>query len=240
MNSQRVIKADSLRGLGQKVVFDLEDFEKRCDDHLAETRQEVARYLSEAERKAISAQEEAKKQGYEAGYAEGMRVADAEIQKRADAQARQEIDRALEHSFQTMETLSEAIARAKEEWLVRWETEAIRLSITISERILRGELQHRPELSHAMIKGILELVSSEQRLVVRLHPDDARYFQESDSKQGLRPHFRKSAEFRADADLDRGDCIVETDQGQLDGRIATQFEQFLKELVPEEEPNHHA
>lgn len=240
MDSQRVIKADSLREFGHKVVFDLEDFEKRCDDHLADTQQQVAKYLEEAKDQARRIQDEAKRHGYEEGYAAGMKKADEEIEKRAEAKARQEIDRGLQSGFQTLDTLSQAITKAKEEWLFRWEAAAIRLCIAMSEKILRAELANRPHLTQEMIREILDVVSSEQRLVVRIHPDDAPYFEQPADAQDERPRFHQVAEFVADPDLNPGDCLVESDQGILDGRIETQLNRFLAELMPyREAPGNH-
>ncbi len=231
MNNQRVIKADSLRELGRKVLFDFEDFHKRCDDHLTETRQKAEQFLTEAQQQAQLLEEQARQRGFEAGYAAGMEKAEAEIHSRAETQAKAETQKGLEAGQKVIGSLAKAVADARVEWQSRWESAAIQLCIAIAEKIIRTELAHRPELSQTMIQKLLEIASSEELLMARVHPEDAPFFQESSSSV----RFHQIVEIRPDDSLSRGDCIVELRQGELDGRVATQLRRLMEELTPVEE-----
>ena len=240
MSNQRIIKADALRGLGQKVLFNFEDFHKQCDDQLLETRQQAEQYLTEVQQRAITLQEEARKKGFEAGYAAGLKTADAEIQSRADAQAKVQTAQGLEAGRKVMDALAKAIDQAKVEWLNRWESAAIKLCAAIAEKIIRVELANRPNLSQGMIRKLLDVASSEQWLIARVHPDDGPLLEEPADSAGGSSRFQQIIEVRPDSTLSRGDCIVELEQGQLDGRVAVQLERLTEELVPREELPGHA
>jgi flagellar assembly protein FliH len=235
MDNQRVIKAYSLRELGQKVVFDFEDFHKRCDDHLEDTRQQAQEFLSQAREQVTSLEEQAQREGYEAGHAAGMRKADLEIQARADAQAKTAIAKGLQSGLAAVEGLAKSIADAKVEWLSRWETTAIKLCVSIAEKIIRAELSNQPNLSQSMIRELLEIASSEQRLIARVHPDDALSLNESAGSLDQFPRLRQMVECQPDPTLSRGDCVVLFEQGMMDGRVKTQLQRLTEELIPLEE-----
>ncbi len=235
MDRQRVIKSDSLRELGHKVVFDFEDFQQRCDDHLLQTRQQAQQLLSQTERKVVTLEEQARQAGYDAGYTAGMKQAESEIQTRANAQAQTQIRQGMKSGQEVIESLAKSVADAKIEWNSRWETTAVKLSASIAERILRAELAQRPELSQTMIRDLLEIASSESRLIARIHPEDAPFLEDADSSPEQFPRFRQMVEFQPDPTLNRGDCVVELEQGVLDGRVSTQLQRLIEELVPQEE-----
>jgi flagellar assembly protein FliH len=241
MEQQRILKAHSLRELGHKVVFELDDFHKQCDEHLAETRDQAQQYLHHAQREAGSLIEESRREGFQAGYAAGMQRAALEIQTKADAKAKSEIQLALAHGRKAFELLAQEIASAKIEWMTRWETNAIKLCVAIAEKVIRAELASQPRLSQTMIRELLEMASSEQRVIARVHPQDAEALNHPAEETGGFPRFRQMVEFRPDPSLSRGDCVVELEQGYLDGRITAQLERLTAELVPLEEPaNGHA
>lgn len=234
MENQRVLKAYSLREPGQKVVFEFEDFQQQLGDHLAETRQQAEHYWHKAQKDAQELFEKARRDGFQKGYAEGMQKSAAEIQTKAEAKARTEIERGLASGRKVIASLAQKMANARFEWLTRWETVAIPLCTAIAEKILRAELANRPELSQTMIRELLELASSEGRIVARVHPEDARMMDQRTNDTA--PRFGPAVEFRPDARLSRGDCVVELEQGELDGRIATQLARLTAELVPGEQP----
>jgi flagellar biosynthesis/type III secretory pathway protein FliH len=165
-----------------------------------------------------------------------MQKAEEEIQKRSDAKAKANTLTGLEDGRKILESLAKAIADAKVEWMTRWETTAIQLCVSIAEKIIRVELKQQPHLSQTMIRKLLEVASSEQSLIARVHPEDALLLEDSPDSPGQFSRFQQITEFRPDAGLCRGDCVVEFEQGQLDGRVSTQLQRLSEELVPHEEP----
>ena len=231
MDQQRVLKSYSLREPGQKVVFDFEDFEQRVGDQLAETRQEADRYLNKARDAARLLLEQSRQEGFEAGYAAGMQKAAIEIQTKADAKAKVEIHHGLASAKKVLDSLAKAVANAKSEWLTRWEATAIELCAAMAEKDIHAELASRPGLSLKMVRELLELASSEERVIARVHPQDAEAMMPQASDAGGASHLGPHIEFRADATLNRGDCVVELEHGKWDGSIATQLARLTAELV---------
>ena len=240
METPRVIKAESIRELGHRLVFDFEDFQDRCKEQISSARQQAGRVLSQAQIQAHSIQEEARKAGSQQGYQEGMKQAEAEIESRAKAQVQEILNERLKASLSSLEVMSQSLTEARTEWLTQWETSAIELCITISEKIIHSELAQRPELGQAMIRQLMEIASTGNRLVARLHPDDVEAIQQAADAFGLL-HFHEHLEVCSDPALDRGDCIIDSEHGQLDGRVKTQLDRIFAELSPKQNrPDSHA
>lgn len=232
MDTQRIIKADSMRQAGQKIVFDFQDFHQHCDSQLQKVQDHANQRISEAQERAISIEQQARSEGYQAGYAEGLKRANEEIQKRVDALAKHAIDEGLTHKLSIMDSLTEAIAEAKLKWMAHWERIAIEFSVLMAEKIIRSEIARQPEIPGEMIRNLLEVVSSEERVIVRVHPDDAQYFQDLNQTTSSSSPFHRFIEFQADSSLERGDCLAEMEFGMLDGRVATQLQRIQQELSP--------
>lgn len=238
MEHKRILKAYSLREPGQKVVFEFDDFQQRLGDHLAETRQQAEHYLHKAQHEAHELLDKSRREGFQAGYAAGMQKAALEIQTKADAKAKTEVEVGLASGRKVIDSLTREMAIARNEWLTRWETTAIELCAAIAEKILRAELANRPELSQTMIRDLVELASLEPRVIARVHPQDAEVMNQRMSSTGGAARLGPVVEFRPDASLSRGDCVVELEQGELDGRIAAQLARLTAELVPGESRGH--
>ncbi len=198
MENPRVIKAESVRELGHKLMFNFDDFQDQCNEQISSARQQAGRVLSQAQIQAQSIQEHARKTGYQEGYQEGMKQAEAEIESRAKAQAQQILNARLNASLSSLEQMAQSLTDARMDWLTRWETSAIALCTAISEKIIRGELAHRPELGQTMIRELMEIASTGNRLVAKLHPDDAQSIrQAADASDGL-SRFHEHVELRSD------------------------------------------
>ena len=236
----RVIKAESIRELGHKLVFDFEDFQQRCNEQVSSARQQAGRVLSQAQTQAQSIQEQARTAGRKEGYREGMKQAEAEIESRAGALAQEMLNERLNASLSSLEAMAQSLTEARTAWLTRWETLALELCIAISEKIIRSELAHRPQLGQAMIRELMEIASSGNRLVAKLHPGDVQSIQEAAGALEDLSRFHEAIELRGDPGLDRGDCIIESEHGRVDGRVKTQLDRIFAELVPEDQQESHA
>jgi len=71
-------------------------------------------------------------------------------------------------------------------------------------------------------------------VVVRLHPDDAAILERAAPDVAARAG-RASFTVKADASIERGGCVVETDLGELDARIDVQLDALARALAPDRE-----
>ncbi len=86
---------------------------------------------------------------------------------------------ALEDLTSKWQTLAPALQQAiddtaqlRSSWLRHWEQQVIHLAVAVAERLVRGELSRRPDISQQWIREALELASSSHTLTLRLNPAD--------------------------------------------------------------------
>ncbi len=142
----------------------------------------------------------------EEGHAEGLRAAAAQVEER-------------------VASLAEAQAR----WLARAEVEALDLAVEMARRILGRELRLDPAAASDGAVATLRAAGRRRTLRVRLHPDGVAGLRER------RPALAEAGagatlELVADPALAPGDVVVETEAGQVDGRIATRLEGYRAAL----------
>ncbi len=125
---------------------------------------------------------------------------------------------AMDRVASAVETL-----RAQAERLVEQaRADAIEVGFMVARKILEAEIRQGPDALFALVRSAVRKAASSRRVSVRLHPEDAALVgelltREEDDAGG------STVEVVVDSALERGDCLVDTDFGQVDGRLATRF-----------------
>lgn len=104
-------------------------------------------------------------------------------------------------------------------------SDALEIGFLVARRILETELQTSPEALFALVRGALKRAGESRRVAVRLHPDDVQAVEAAVASRDLVVG-AAAVEVTADAALDRGDVVVETDFGTVDGRLKTRFDEL--------------
>jgi flagellar assembly protein FliH len=231
LDASRVLKANSIRELGSKVVFNYDDVQRRCDEYVEQARAQARALLETAQAEADALRERALEEARQRGRSEGFLVADAEITKRAQALADEQVAERLSTALPAIRSLSESLVAQRERWLADWETTAIRLSVAIAEKIVRRELHSRPQVVETVLREALELASGTSRLRMRLNPHDLEMLgaRAQQIVEGLATC--GDAAFVADASISRGGCVLETEHGVIDARVETHLERIASELL---------
>lgn len=230
----RLLKARDLRGDAGGVAFNLEDLRRRCEAEIERARREAAaireRAQREAERTGRDAFEEARRRGYE----QGVREADAEVQRRATELADAWVDERLQTTLPAMQAVGEALKDERERWLARWETAVVELAVAIAEKLVRRTIAAHPEISTGLVRETLRLATGNGRVHVRLNPQDRdRLGEFSRDVAGSLADLADVA-LHADDSISPGGCLVETEHGGIDARLETQLNRILQELTIEE------
>jgi flagellar assembly protein FliH len=108
--------------------------------------------------------------------------------------------------------------------------DALEIGFLVARKILETEVRASPEPLFALVKSALRRAGESRRVVIRLSPDDAAALHAR--KDGLTGGGLSSAliEIVPTADLEPGDCLVETDFGKIDGRLATRLEEVRRSV----------
>ncbi len=103
--------------------------------------------------------------------------------------------------------------------------DALEIGFAVARRILQTELATGPGPLFALVRSALERVGESRRIVVRLHPEDAALVSAA-AAAGEIGATTATVEVAADGGLERGDVVVDTDFGKVDGRLRTRLEEL--------------
>lgn len=138
-------------------------------------------------------------------------------------------DARLDSALAALQHAADRLHAQRDQWLDQSQHEAVRLGVAIAERLLRRTLDVQPEAVLDLIRSALDWSVGADQLRVRLHPADAELVESA--TQPLAAH--REIEFLPDGSLTRGDCVVETPNGQTDARLEVVLQRIADELLVE-------
>ena len=169
-----------------------------------------------AEERLRAVAAETRRRAREEGFAEGL------------AEARTRVEPALEAVAE-----AERQIRAREgDFLRAAERSAVELALAIAEKIVGGTVSARPETVLDVVGGALLRTESRHRLVIEVNPEDLELVSESAEGLTARLGGVQRLDVIAERRVERGGCIVRTEEGEIDARIGSQLER-LAELMTE-------
>ncbi|MEW5738112.1 MAG: FliH/SctL family protein [Myxococcota bacterium] len=116
--------------------------------------------------------------------------------------------------------------------------DALEIGFQVARRILEQELSSSPEALFSLVRSAVRRLGDARRLVIKLHPDDVERVDSSEGRQRLGLSLMQ-VEVVADASLAPGDCLIESEQATVDGRLTTRLDELKRSVertLSEEEP----
>jgi flagellar assembly protein FliH len=201
------------------VAYDLTDMAAQADSYLGTVRGQAAQIVEQAKREADAIRQQAEAAGKRAAEQAIERILDEKV-----AQQMKTLTPALQAAVRQVED-------ARQAWLRHWEACAVELAVKIAGRLVRSELQRKPEISAAWIRESLQLAAGSGDVTIRLNPAD----QETLAKQAqqLAAVFAPLAKLTvvADESISPGGCKLITEFGSIDQQLETQLERVKEELA---------
>lgn len=172
---------------------------RRISPDVSSAQGEASAILERAEREAARIRQDAE------GDARAI-VADAEA-RRGEAARAEAVAARLRHLEE-----AERVRRGAR-------SDLLRLSISVSRRVIGAELRSHPEQLASTLDETLKRAGVAERLELHVSPEDA------EVARGLEPAGLPEGAFvvRLDPSLSRGDCRVRLPGGNLDGRVETRL-----------------
>ena len=161
--------------------------------------------------------EQLEKAAFVSGYAEGREEGLSEGLKAGEETAAARIE---EMTARYADAFAE-IAALKDTLRAQVEEEVVRLALTVAKKIVHREIQIDPTIIQTLVRVAMERVSGKTAVTVRLNPVDYRYM--TDNHKDLSQTEGREIRFEADGSLTQGDCMIQTDAGDIDARIAEEF-----------------
>lgn len=175
---------------------------ERAEGMLAQAGKEAKELLEESRREALAERESARREGYAEGYGNGCRQ---------------------------LEDLLLRIAGDKNRQLEEQQEEMVKLIFITAEKILGAVLEIKPEVVSSMLGRILEEVKEARKVTLKVNPAHIPYLH--DLYEKYNESNALGLQIAEDPELEPGDCIVITDSGFIEARIAEQLETLKQELL---------
>jgi flagellar assembly protein FliH len=154
--------------------------------------------------------EEARTQGYQQGYRDGLEALDA-----AKRQFAQQVSAQMAQVVAAFDAQTAALDARLADTLVQ-------TAVMLARQVVRSEITQRPELIVQVAQDAVgAVILSARHLRLRLHPADLPLVEQgcADLLQA------RGVVLQADATLQPGGCVVESDLGQVDARIEARWAQ---------------
>ena len=137
----KIIKQSASLSQVSTTIFNLEDLKQQCEIHLVDVRQRTRVLIDDAKSDANALRDQARREGeragYEAGYQQGREQAAEQVHKENTERTQEQIEQ-LEPVLRAIVGEFEKSRRA---WILKWEIEAVELSLAIAEKVIRSRLQ---------------------------------------------------------------------------------------------------
>ncbi len=164
--------------------------------------------------------EKAIHEAYQQGIEEGNR--------RATELLHSEYVHRIELEQQKINDVIQRIENSLKELSPKIENVLLHFSLGVAEQIVRQEIATNPQIVLNVIKDGIRNILGVEKIKIRINPVDKNIIQESKiSIQSISESLREII-FETDENVEAGGCIIESDIGNVDARIATQIEQVNK------------
>jgi len=184
----------------------------------AEALERIEAARAEAGRIHAEARDRGLKEALDAAQERADRLA-AELRARFDAQVAE-------------------INREREEFFSRVEPEMAALAVSVAEKVVAQEIATQPEIVLNLVRNSMKRMKERETLRVRLNPEDLELVRQARDDLIAAVDGVQRLELIEDRRVDRGGCIVESRNGNLDARIKTQLtkmERVIAEAACEEQ-----
>lgn len=173
--------------------------------------------IAEAEVRRDEVLKDAWNEGYQAGYQEGLA----------------QVTTALGMVDHMVHSMADQVAALPE----RLSPEVTAMALEVAARIVRAELSVRPERIVDIVRSAIRRATDRERMVIHVNPADVAVVREAAPEFGAQIGGISRIEVVDDPRIPAGGCIVETPSGDVDARLATQFERMAQALsdVPDED-----
>lgn len=130
---------------------------------------------------------------------------------------------------QRMQHILNAIEQKLDIDLLSLEHAVVRLSGAIAEQLLKHELSTHPEKLQHIVRAALQLIPGESRCVsVAVCPEDFGLLKEMHLGSG---HSVMTIDWVEDANLQPGDCRIESPNMDMDATVKTRLQEIMAQLL---------
>ena len=196
----------------QKIRQEAED---ETEMTLRESREKAERIIGDAEQKIEGLESEAYDKGFAKGSEEGYIAGNAEVE-RLIAQL---------HSI-----INGAIAK-RNDILEESETQVINLVLLIASKVIKVISENQKNVVINNVIQALRKLKNRGEVVIRVNLEDVKLTSDHVKDFMRMVENVNSITVVEDSTVDRGGCLIETDFGEIDARISSQFREIEEKIM---------
>lgn len=170
-------------------------------------------------------------EGVEAADLAARQLPPAPDEEEAAQMERAEYAREAERLRRLVQRIVERVLSERQNMVHAARAQIVELAMAIAERVVRQAVSCDPAAAERAVTEALTHVHSSERVRVRLNPSDLDHVRNVDLETAAGFTGIERLQLIEDADVDVGGCVVETEMGAIDGRIATQLAQVEHTLL---------
>lgn len=184
-----------------------------------DAKQKLDEAQAEIEKQKEEAAQLGRREGYEAGHADGEKKIREEL-----------ADTIRQANAKAEKTLKDA-KDATRDYVLQAEDDIVNITMKVVEKILPQHFIDVPQVVLPLVRETILKVKDQKEITVRVAPD---YYDivllARDELRKVLTYGDATLEIASDEALSPGDCLVETPNGSVDARLATRIE-LLKQAV---------
>lgn len=155
---------------------------------------------------------------YEKGFSNGINTGRLQILKE------------IESELKLLRSLIVGIEKVREEIYSNIESVVVEMAISIAKKIVYETGEHERDMVVAVAREAIKKASDREMLKIRVNPVDHEAINKSRTDLLKCLDGIKSIIIEEDGSIQPGGCLIETNQGDVDGRIDSQFRVIEEEM----------
>lgn len=137
----------------------------------------------------------------------------------------------IRESVGVLKSAASRVDQSHKEFLDHIEPQLIRLATSIASKIIERESSVSQDLVQRTVRNALQKIVDEEHVVVRVNPKDLETLRTYRTELTKEFDSIERIDVVPDDAIDAGGCIAQTDSVRIDGRLASQLEKILNELL---------
>ena len=191
------------------------DVEERSFSH-EETDLQIAERL-EVQRAEFTKERDS---AYQKGFTDGER------------KGREEGVQEIKPATELLQDWVRMIQSEKEELIRRYEKDVVELAFQIGEKVLAREIQTQPEAVIDSVRAGLQKIVNAEDVTLRVNPEDMKILETVQEELAKELTKGGPLHLQTDDSVSRGGCVLDTENGILDGQLDNQLDR-LRALLAE-------
>ena len=157
---------------------------------------------------------------YQKGLNEGYKKAVKELQNKFDEE--------IKHRDESLNNFITGIDEKIKNYEADFNNVVINLSFMIAEKIIRESVEKNPSVNKVLSESMKKILGANS-VIIKLNEKDLNVLS-GENRNLINDGSFSKIKFESDDSIEPGGCLIETDIGNVDGRISTQMKELRKVL----------